>query len=326
MPDLKHFQHLIENKLKELDLNLAPVRLYEPIRYMLSLGGKRMRPSLCLTANQLFDGDVNDALMPACGIEVFHNFTLLHDDIMDNAPYRRTKETVHKKWNTGIAILSGDAMFVKSVQLISTVKETQLKKVLGLFNHTALQVCEGQQMDMDFEERDDVKIEEYIEMIKLKTAVLLAASLEIGAMTANASIGQAEVLYDFGINLGIAFQLQDDLLDVYGSKDNFGKQVGGDIISNKKTYLLLKALEIAEGESLNKLVELTNNTGVISNTGDKVEAVTALYNAVGVKELTQEKIDSYFNEAKHILKKLNVPDAKKQILTELMNKLYVRNV
>lgn len=324
MPDLKDFQQLINNQLKDLDLNVKPLRLYEPIRYMLSLGGKRMRPSLCLIANHLFDGNVNDALMPACGIEVFHNFTLLHDDIMDNAPYRRTKETVHKKWNTSIAILSGDAMFVKSVQLISSVNENHLKKILDLFNHAALQVCEGQQMDMDFEERDDVKIEEYIEMIRLKTAVLLASSLEIGAMTANATMEQAELLYDFGLNLGIAFQLQDDLLDVYGNKDNFGKQVGGDIISNKKTYLLLTALELIEGENLAKLVELTHNTGVVINANDKVEAVTALYNTVGVKKLTQEKIDSYFNEAKHLLNKLEVAHAKKQILIELMEKLHVR--
>ncbi|NNC84907.1 MAG: polyprenyl synthetase family protein [Bacteroidia bacterium] len=326
MHNLKHFQSLIENQLKDLHFNAKPVQLYEPIRYMLTLGGKRMRPSLLLIANDLFGGNVNDALMPACGIEVFHNFTLLHDDIMDNAPVRRAKQTVHEKWNSNIAILSGDAMFVKSVQMISSVQEDHLKKVLDLFNSTALEVCEGQQMDMDFESRDDVQIDEYIEMIRLKTAVLLAASLEIGAITANANIKQAEILYDFGINLGIAFQLQDDLLDVYGNKENFGKQVGGDIISNKKTFLLLKALELAEGENLNRLQGLMNNTGVSMNANDKVEAVTALYDSVGVKELTQQKIDSYFNEAKHLLNKIDVSSEKKQILIELMDKLYVRDV
>jgi len=230
------FQSIIEEEIKKISLGSSPRELYEPIRYMLALGGKRLRPSLLLMSTELFGGNTKDAISPALGIEVFHNFTLLHDDIMDKAPLRRSQETVHKKWNPDIAILSGDTMFVKSCELMMKVDDGILRKVMTLFYETATEVCEGQQLDMNFESRSSVTIDEYIHMISLKTAMLLGCSMKTGAWIANANEADANHLYDFGKNIGIAFQLHDDILDVYGDELKFGKQVGGDIIANKKLF------------------------------------------------------------------------------------------
>ncbi|MBP7245354.1 MAG: polyprenyl synthetase family protein, partial [Bacteroidia bacterium] len=238
---VEQLQKEVEFQLSQLDFPQQPESLYDPLRYMLSLGGKRIRPVLVLLANDLFSGKRENAMPAALAVEVFHNFTLLHDDIMDRAPLRRGKPTVHQKWNSNIAILSGDAMFVKSCQLITQTPISAMPAVMNLFLKTALEVCEGQQYDMDFESRNDIEIEEYLEMIKLKTAVLVGACLGIGAQIAGAKEEEVKHIYDFGVNLGIAFQLQDDILDVYGNEQKFGKQVGGDIIANKKTFLLLSA-------------------------------------------------------------------------------------
>ena len=270
METLKIYQQKIEEGILNLNLPSYPTHLYEPINYILAIGGKRLRPTLVFIGCDLFNGDLNDALKPALAIEVFHNFTLMHDDIMDEAPLRRGKETVHKRWNLPIAILSGDAMFVKAQQLMMHVPDNNLRIILDTFNKTALEVCEGQQMDMDFESMKIVTIPNYIQMIRLKTAVLLGCSLKIGALIAGANELQANTIYNIGLNLGIAFQLQDDILDVYGDPNKFGKQVGGDIIANKKTFLLLKALELA---SLNPYKKEELNTWLLAgaeHANDKV--------------------------------------------------------
>src|SRR3978361_2125846 len=245
MKKLKELQLLIEQALAELEVPQYPAELYEPIKYILSLGGKRMRPALLLMACDLFGGDVKKAISAALAIEVFHNFTLMHDDIMDNAPLRRGKTTVHERWNNNVGILSGDVMLIEGYKLMMQVDQPLLRPILNIFNETAVGVCEGQQLDMEFETRNNVGIDEYITMIRLKTAVVLGGALKIGALIGGASTADATLMHTFGEQLGIAFQWQDDILDVYGDPEKCGKQVGGDIISNKKTYLLLKALESA---------------------------------------------------------------------------------
>src|ERR1700759_413091 len=253
MKELHELQDIIGNAVKELNYPEYPAQLYEPISYILSLGGKRMRPALLLMACDLFGGDVDAAIPPALAIEVFHNFTLMHDDIMDNAPIRRGHATVHTKWNQNVGILSGDVMLVQGYKLMMQVPDHLLRPILDIFNVTAIGVCEGQQLDMEFEELTNVSIDEYLNMIKLKTAVVLGGALKIGALIGGADTKDADLLSDFGVNLGIAFQLQDDILDVYGDPEKFGKQVGGDIISNKKTYLLLKSLELANKQQSSEL-------------------------------------------------------------------------
>ncbi|RYE34048.1 MAG: polyprenyl synthetase family protein [Sphingobacteriales bacterium] len=273
-------------------------------------------------ACDMFDGSVLKALEPAAGIEVFHNFTLMHDDIMDKAPLRRGNATVHAKWNDNIAILSGDVMLVKAYEQVMKVEDSVLRQVMEIFNQTATGVCEGQQIDMNFEALDGVTIDDYLEMIRLKTAVLLAGSLKIGALIAEAPIEQADYLYRFGENLGLAFQLQDDILDVYGDPDKFGKQVGGDIISNKKTFLLIKAIELAEGlekEELNYWL-YTENTDPEA----KVHAVTDLYNRLGVRQLAEEQMSNFAEKALGALAKVPVSEEKKQTLTSFAEKLLVR--
>lgn len=292
---VEQLQLRLEEQLRLLNFPEHPGTLYEPIRYMLSLGGKRMRPVLVLLSAKMFGADVNDALHPAMGVEVFHNFTLLHDDIMDKAPLRRGNPTVHEKWNSNVAILSGDAMFVKSCQLMMMAPPSVIPAVMQLFLTTALEVCEGQQMDMDFESLSRVSIEEYLEMIRLKTAVLVGGSLGIGALIAGASSADVQHVYDFGVNLGVAFQLQDDILDVYGDADKFGKQVGGDILANKKTYLLLTAMQLADGADAEEL------NGWLDYNGDdatkKVKAVTALYDRLGVRAAAEAKMEALYAEA-----------------------------
>src|SRR3569833_1386400 len=295
MTSLKDLQEKINKGVNQLQFPLYPAELYEPIKYILSLGGKRMRPAIVLMACDLFGGDPDKAVAPALAIEVFHNFTLMHDDIMDNAPLRRGKTTVHEKWNKNVGILSGDVMLIEGYKLMMNVDEHLLRPILNIFNETAVGVCEGQQLDMEFETRNDVSIEEYITMIRLKTAVVLGGALKIGALVGGASEKDAVLLHVFGEQLGIAFQLQDDILDVYGDPEKFGKQIGGDIISNKKTYLLLKSLELANSLQSN---ELQNWLGAKQfNAIEKVQAVTALYNNLDVRQLAEQAMESYADKA-----------------------------
>lgn len=322
MHTLSYFQELIEKGLSKLELDKKPAELYDPIQYMLNLGGKRMRPALLLMSNEMFGGNPEEVISPALGIEVFHNFTLLHDDIMDNAPLRRTKATVHEKWNANVAILSGDTMFVQSCQLMMKVKDHHLRKVMDLFMRTAIEVCEGQQYDMNFEKEDKVSLEEYLEMIALKTAVLLGGSLAIGAICANAKENDIENIYDFGKKLGIAFQLQDDILDAYGDIEKFGKQVGGDIISNKKTFLLISACEQAKGKQLERLTLLLNQKNFVAE--EKVKTVISIYDELNIKEQAEQKMDEYFHQAMKHLKTIQVSDDRKDLLASFAEKLMVR--
>lgn len=283
-----------------------PKELYEPIGYILSLGGKRIRPLLTLMAYSLYKKDYQSILTPAAAVEVFHNFTLMHDDIMDNAPLRRGMATVHEKWNQNVAILSGDVMLVKAYDMLLGLDQDLLAKSLKLFNRTAAEVCEGQQLDMNFENLNTVSEEEYIDMIRLKTAVLLGFALQFGGILARASEEDCQRLYDFGVNIGIGFQLKDDLLDVYADKDKFGKQVGGDIISNKKTFLLIKARELAHGDQKETLERWINATDFDKE--EKVNAVTDIYNQLGIKSLTEAKMKEYFNRGFSQLEALKVPN------------------
>jgi geranylgeranyl diphosphate synthase type II len=312
----------VDEAISKVAPESEPADLYEPIRYMLALEGKRMRPVLTLTGCDLFGGDLDLALKPALGIEVFHNFTLMHDDIMDNAPLRRSKATVHTKWNSSVAILSGDTMFVKSCQLVSQSPDTCLRQVMELFYKTAIEVCEGQQLDMDFESRQLVSPAEYIHMISNKTAVLLAAALKTGALIGGASPADADHLYEFGRCIGIAFQLKDDLLDVYGDADKFGKLPGGDIIANKKTMLLIKALELANAEERRELDRWLKGNG--HDPLQKVTAVTGIFDRLGVKLIAEKEMDSYFEQSLNHLQAIDVPESRKEILREFAEKLMVR--
>lgn len=302
---------LINNRISELKYGQQPNELYEPIRYIMSLGGKRMRPLLVLLGYELFKDDSQSVLDQAIAVEVFHNFTLLHDDIMDEAPLRRGKPTVHEKWNENTAILSGDVMLVRAYGLLLDAPG-DLKAILKAFNDCAAGVCEGQQFDMNFERLPTVAEDTYVDMIRLKTAVLLGFSLKLGAMLAGASAEQAEAVYNFGVSIGIGFQLKDDLLDVYADQEKFGKQVGGDIISNKKTFLLLKALELADKEQKAKLDHWL--AAVTFNKVDKVAAVTAIYDQIGIRQLTIAQIDAWFAKGFKALEALDVPTVCKEPL------------
>jgi len=304
----------MERHLKQFDYGDKPQELYQPISYIMSLGGKRLRPLLTLLAYSLYKDDYKKILTPAAAIEVFHNFTLMHDDIMDEAPLRRGEKTVHEKWNANTAILSGDVMLVKAYDMLLEVEAAVLPLILRKFNKTAAEVCEGQQLDMNFEKMEEVSEEEYIEMIKLKTAVLLGFSLEFGALMAGASDHDAKCLYNFGVNVGIGFQLKDDLLDVYADKAKFGKQVGGDIISNKKTFLLIKAKELAKDDTRDKLHQLLQSTTVENDI--KVREVTAIYDKLDIKSLTEEKMSYYFEQGFEELSALQITnsDALQQLI------------
>jgi geranylgeranyl diphosphate synthase type II len=292
---LPQFLKHIESEIAALSYGENPKELYEPITYLMSLGGKRLRPALTLMSYNLFIDDWEAASKPALAIEVFHNFTLMHDDIMDEAPLRRGKPTVHEKWNRDVAILSGDVMLVAAYELMVEVPVEQLKTVLKRFNRTAAEVCEGQQFDMNFASRNDVSEEEYIEMIRLKTSVLLGFALELGGLAANQDQNLTKQLFEIGVNLGIGFQLKDDMLDVYGDPEKFGKQVGGDIIENKKTWLMLKAIEkgsgIAEGKELNKWINQK-----IFKPEEKVKAVRDIYDSLGIHELAEAEMNAYFKK------------------------------
>ncbi len=321
MHTIEQLQTILAKAVKEQKYPANPAELYEPISYLMALGGKRMRPVLLLMSCELFEGDIEQAINPALAIEVFHNFTLMHDDIMDKAPLRRGQPTVHEKWNTNVAILSGDVMLVEGYKLLSKLEAQQLKPALKIFNDTAVGVCEGQQLDMNFESRAEVSISEYIEMIRLKTAVLLGGALSIGAIIAKAPEKEANLLGSFGENLGIAFQLQDDILDVYGDPDKFGKQVGGDILSNKKTYLLIKAKELARGEIQTELNYWLNETG---KPEEKVKAVTDIYNQLNIRRLAEEAMQSYAETALAKLEAIQVAPERKEALKSFAEQLLVR--
>ncbi|RYU92357.1 polyprenyl synthetase family protein [Mucilaginibacter terrigena] len=322
MRKLEELQSLIASSVAELKFPEQPADLYEPIRYILALGGKRMRPALLLMACDLFGGDVEAALPPALAIEVFHNFTLMHDDIMDNAPKRRGKTTVHEKWNSSVAILSGDVMLIEGYKLMMQVPDDKLRTVLDIFNTTAAGVCEGQQWDMTFETSTNISIEEYISMIRLKTAVVLGGALKIGALIGNADMQDAELLCSFGEYLGIAFQLQDDILDVYGNPEKFGKQVGGDILSNKKTYLLIKALELVKGTDAEELGRWI--TFATFDPAEKVAAVTQIYNSVNIRQHAETEMQAYAEKAFTALDNINLPEESKQYLRNFADGLLVR--
>lgn len=305
------------NQIKE------PKNLYEPIAYILSLGGKKLRPVLSLLSADAFGIDYRKALDVAMTVEIFHNFTLIHDDIMDDAPLRRGNVTVHERWDTNIGILSGDAMMILAYQYLESYEADIFKKLVTEFSKTGIEVCEGQQMDVDFETRNDVSIEEYIQMITLKTSVLVAGSLKMGAIVAEASEEEIQKIYDFGLNLGIAFQLQDDYLDAFGNPEAFGKQVGGDIIENKKTYLYIKALEFSS-PSEKKRLELLFSKKMKENQ-QKIEDVKAIFNSSGASEKTKEIIKEYTNKAFEVLETISISEVKKDILREFGINLMNRN-
>lgn len=316
----EHFLAYLEDQkiLKE------PKNLYEPIDYILRLGGKRMRPVLTLMATEVFNVDFKKALSAATAVEVFHNFSLVHDDIMDDAPLRRGKETVHEKWNLNTGILSGDAMLILAYQYFEKYEPTIFRDLAKLFSKTALEVCEGQQYDVDFETRDDVTIPEYLKMIEYKTAVLVGAAMKMGAIIAETSEENGHLIYDFGLNLGIAFQLQDDYLDCFGNPETFGKQVGGDIIENKKTYLYLKAIEFAKSEEREQLLHLYSIQP--SDNSEKIESVKEFFNQTGASKATQQAIEEYTMKAFETLTKMQIAEDKKMVLRAFGEKLMKREV
>ena len=315
---------LVSDYLVQLPYDRRPASLYEPIRYVLSMGGKRIRPVLMLLSYNLFKEDPETILMPACALETYHNYTLLHDDLMDNADLRRGHETVHKKWNANTAILSGDSMLVLAYQRMQQCSSDKMAEVLALFTETALEIGEGQEYDMAFEHRDDVSEEEYIEMIRLKTSVLLACALKIGAILAGASKEDADNLYRFGEQIGLAFQLQDDFLDVYGDTRVFGKAIGGDITSNKKTFMLINALNHANEEQRRQLESWISVTEFYRD--EKVAAVTRLYNEIGIDRMAQDKIAYYFEQSRKYLQAVSVDESRKAELAayaqRMMNRQY----
>ena len=310
--------------LDNIPYDRKPQSLYEPIKYVLSMGGKRIRPVLMLLAYNLFKDDPESILMPACALETYHNYTLLHDDLMDNADLRRGHQTVHRRWDANTAILSGDSMLVLAYQRMAQCSADKVQEVLNLFTETALEIGEGQQYDMDFEHRNDVREEEYIEMIRLKTSVLLACATKIGAILADASAQDADNIYRFGEQMGLAFQLQDDFLDVYGDTKVFGKAIGGDIVSNKKTYMLINAFnraDAAQRAELERWIEAKD-----FDAKEKIAAVTRIYNEIGIDRLAMEKIKFYFNESKKYLDAVNVAPERKAELAkytaEMMKRQY----
>lgn len=312
---------LINRYLDSLPYDRKPASLYAPIKYVLSMGGKRIRPTLMLLAYNLFKDDPEKILSSACALETYHNYTLLHDDLMDNADVRRGQPTVHKKWNANLAVLSGDSMLVLAYQRM-TECDSHLAEVLRLFTETALEIGEGQQMDMEFETRNDVREEEYIEMIRLKTSVLLACAMKIGALLADAPADDADNLYRFGEKIGLAFQLQDDYLDVYGDPAVFGKAIGGDIVSNKKTYMLINAFNRADNAQRAELERWIRATDF--DRREKVKAVTGLYDEMGIDRLAQQKIAGYFNESKTYLDRVGVSDERKSELMRYAQRMMKR--
>lgn len=324
MYTLEEIIALVKTEVQNLPIKKQPSGLYDPIRYVLSLGGKRIRPVLMLLAYNLYREDVERIMPLALGLETYHNYTLLHDDLMDRADMRRGHLTVHKKWNDNTAILSGDSMLVLAYSMMQKAPAECLAQVLDIFTTTALEIGEGQQYDIDFENRNDVTEEEYIEMIRLKTSVLLAAALKIGAVTAGAPSHDADLLYRFGEKIGLAFQLQDDYLDVYGDPKVFGKKIGGDILCNKKTYMLIKAFELADSEQHQTLRRWIEADTFVEE--EKISSVRSVYDAVGVPQCGNEKINAYFDDALDLLKQVALPEEKKESLKQFVLTLLSRNV
>ncbi len=320
MQSLNTLQRYFERELKKVVLKDQPKRLYSPVDYVIKIGGKRIRPVLLLASYLLFKNKIGSVINAAIAIELFHNFTLLHDDIMDNAPIRRGKQTVHEKWNKNTAILSGDAMLILTYQYLVKIKSKNFNLILNEFNTTALKVCEGQQKDMDFENDHNVSILQYIEMIKNKTAVLLAGSLKIGALLANQSDEVSKKLYNFGLKIGIAFQLQDDLLDTYGDSSSFGKKIGGDILSNKKTFLYLKSLELASNKVRYELMDLYKDKNFEEK--NKISKVKDIFNSLKVRKMLELEIDSFHKEALSYLNSIKHCD--KKVLIEFSDQLINR--
>lgn len=314
---------LINEYLDNLPYERKPAGLYDPIKYVLSIGGKRIRPTLMLLAYNLYKEDPERILSSAVALETYHNYTLLHDDLMDNASVRRGQPTVHKKWDANTAILSGDSMLVLAYERMAKCPVEKLKPVLDLFTETALEIGEGQQYDMDFETRNDVREEEYIEMIRLKTSVLLACATKMGAILADAPQEDADNLYKFGEQMGLAFQLQDDYLDVYGDPEVFGKAIGGDILCNKKTYMLINAFNLANDEQRKRLQQWVNAEN--PDPRQKIEAVTQIYNEIGISQLAEQKIRHYFNESRKYLEAINLPKERKLELEAYTDKMMKRN-
>ena len=320
MKTLEEVISIVQNEVKEINYLGEPKELYEPMNYVLQLGGKRLRPVTVLLAANLFSDNISLAIPAAKAIEVFHNFTLVHDDIMDDAPLRRGKQTVHEKWNDNVAILSGDSLLIKSYDHFLEGNYKNLIEILSTFNTTAIEVCEGQQLDMNYETRSDVTIDDYIKMIRLKTSVLLGGAMKIGALLAESNSADAEHLYDFGVNIGLAFQLQDDYLDCFGDPEKFGKQIGGDIISNKKTFMMLKALELDSSGELNKWIEKESFNSI-----EKVVAVKALYKTLKVDDLASELMDEYYSKGLESLAAISINDEKKIMLKSFAAQLMKRS-
>jgi geranylgeranyl diphosphate synthase type II len=324
MHTISHYQELVSAHFKALSFDKEPKHLYEPIQYIISLGGKRLRPVLTLMATEVFNTDCKKALSAATAVEVFHNFSLIHDDIMDDAPLRRGNETVHEKWNINTGILSGDAMLILAYQYFEEYDPKIFQELAKLFSKTALEVCEGQQYDVDFETRDDVTIPQYLKMIEYKTAVLVGAAMKMGAIVAETSEENKNLIYNFGLNLGLAFQLQDDFLDAFGNPETFGKQVGGDIIENKKTYLYLKAMDFASQTEKEQLLHLFSIQP--SDNLDKINSVKQIFNQTGASEATQKAIENFTLKAFETLEKMQIGNDKKEILKAFGENLMNRNV
>jgi geranylgeranyl diphosphate synthase, type II len=322
MHSLKSIQHIISEAFSNARFDFEPVQLYEPIAYTFEFGGKRIRPVLVLLSCELFGGDIHKAINPAMGLEIFHNFTLLHDDIMDNAPLRRGRETVHQKWNANAAILSGDTMFVIAYEFVAKTDPELLPPVLNLFNDTARKVCEGQQYDMNFETQAEVSVADYMHMIRLKTAELIACSLKLGAILAKAVPADAGKIYEFGIELGLAFQLQDDFLDAFGDSSKFGKTIGGDIATNKKTFLYLKAFELAKEDTLIKLTNYFYDKE--KGEDQRIPEIIALYRQLKIDEITLREIEFHHRKATEILSSLSFAPERVKELTGLMEKMLGR--
>lgn len=323
MTKVDKIQELINDFIDNQNFMGEPSELYAPIEYILRQGGKRMRPTLCLLACELFGGNIEDCMIPAVSAEIFHNFTLVHDDIMDQAPLRRGMETVYHKWNSDIALLSGDTMLIKAFQYVLATKKEYSHEVFAELCKVALEVCEGQQYDLNFETQDDVTLDAYLEMIRLKTAVLLGSVLKIGAIVAGANDKNQKAIYDFGINLGLAFQLQDDILDCYSDVNVFGKMTGGDISDNKKTYLYLKALELASEDDRNHLLNLFKMPK--GRNEEKIQAVLNIYDKYNVKNIVEKLMTEYYEKSLQDLNSIEASEENKEILRDYAAYLYTRN-
>lgn len=323
MSSLEHLRITLDQQLEQAEFPTMPNQLYDPLRYFLSIGGKRIRPLLALMSCELFDQDPTNALNAALAVEYFHNFSLIHDDIMDQADVRRGKETVHKKWSENVGILSGDALLIKAYQQLDSYDDALFSPLTKLLSKTAIEVCEGQQYDVDFETKDLVSNEDYIEMIRLKTAVLLGASLKMGALIAKATEKDQNLIYQFGIDLGIAFQLQDDFLDTFGTAENFGKRIGGDIINNKKTILYIEAIRLADSTTKETLLKLYQNR---EDSQQKIEHVKSIFELTGAKEQVVAQIEQYTTKAFSSLNQIDVPVQNKQELQALASYLMNRNI